>query len=430
MKRIIYVFFLFVSTFIFAQNNALILQDAVHVNVDAGAILIVAQTSPSGIVTQGTGTGVINSEGETNRVAWIINNGTGNFTIPFGINSADRFPMTYAVTGAGSASGALTASTFPTNINNIPYPSVYAPAVTNTGAQWIGGAFEDRSLYCNDRFWVLRDLGMAWATKPTSSLTFTYRDPENAPGNTITEANLQAQYWEVNQWQPGWFTSLPLLGAANTLSNTVSGVNAGTLGNLYTWILVDNTNPLPIELLYFAVSCQEQGVSIEWASASESNNDYYTIQKSPDGGNWQTLAYITGSGNSNQPLYYSYIDYEGKNQNAVYRLIQTDYDGSQTLLGVKDANCNPYSNGTVSNIDMNLYADDENNIYVTYYSPFAEMSVLNMYDMNGKIIGSWTLNSIEGTNYFQIPVQPVSHAIYMISLQQNHTTTTKKILLK
>jgi hypothetical protein len=430
MKKITFFLALFTSFTLIAQNNALILQDAVHVNIDAGAILIVAQTSPSGIVTQGTNTGVINSEGETNRVAWIINSGTGNYTIPFGINSAARFPMTYSVTAAGSASGALTASTFPTNINNIPYPSVYAPAVTNTGAQWIGGAFEDRSLYCNDRFWVLRDLGMAWATKPTSSLTFTYRDVENAPGNTITEANLQAQYWETNQWQPGWFTGLPLLGASNTVLNTVSGVNATTLGNLYTWILVDNTNPLPIELLYFAVTCHEQGTMIEWASASETNNDYYTIQKSFDGGNWETLAYITGAGNSNQPLYYSFMDYEGKNQNAVYRLIQTDYDGSQNLLGVKDANCNPYTNGNISEVDMNLYADDENNIYVSYFSPFEEMNVLTLYDMNGKIIGSWNLNSVEGINHFQIPVQPVSHAIYLVSLQQNHSATTKKILLK
>ena len=304
MKTIIYLLALLSSVTLIAQNNALILQDAAHINIDGGAILIVAQTNPNGIVTQGTNTGVINSEGETNRVAWIINNGTGNYVIPFGINSSDRFPMTYNVTTAGSATGALTASTFPTNNANLPRPSVYFPSVTNTSAQDIPGfGTVERSLFCSDRFWVLRDLGNVWGTKPTSSLTFTYKDVENAGTNTINAANLGAQYWETDQWRPGWYSGPPPLGAANITNKTVSGVNAGSLGNLYTWILVDKTNPLPIELLYFAVTCHEMGTNIEWASASETNNDYYTIQKSFNGENWETLTYITGAGNSNQPLY-------------------------------------------------------------------------------------------------------------------------------
>ncbi len=431
MKQGIFLLVFVASFGLFAQNHALILQDAVHVNVDAGAILIVAQTNPNGIVTTGTNTGVINSEGETNRVAWIINNGTGTYTIPFGINSTTRFPMIYQVTAAGSASGALTASTYPTPWTNLPHPSVYAPAVTNTGAQYIGGVFEERRHYTLDRFWILRDLGMAWATKPTSTLTFTYRDIEHtAASNTITEANLGAQYWEVNQWKPGWFTGLAPLGAVNTVSNTVSGVNATTLGNLYTWVLVDNSNPLPIELLYFAVSCTEEGTNVEWASASETNNDFYTVQRSEEGDNWQTIAQISGAGNSNQSLYYSYLDYSGKGKNYIYRLLQTDYNGSMSLLGVKDANCDPYGSGNISSLDMNLYADFENTIYVTYFSASDQTDVITLFDMNGKLIGSWEFEATQGVNHFQIPVQPVSHAIYLVTLHQQFQSTSKKILLR
>lgn len=429
MKQIIFFLAIILSGSIISQNNALILQDAVVVNVDAGAILIVAQTNPSGIVKAGTATGYINSEAEINRVAWIINNGTGAYTIPFGTNTGIQIPMTYTVTGAGSASGALTASTYPTIPANTPYPSVYAPAVTNTGAQWIGGVFVERSLYCADRFWVLRDLGNVWAVKPTSSLLFTYTDAEIAPGNTITEANLQAQYWETNQWQPGWFLGLPLLGANNAALNNVSGVNSTLNGNLFTWILVDNTNPLPIELLYFSVSCNDDGASINWASASETNNDYYTIRRSEEGALWETIAYVSGAGNSNENLYYSFTDIQGKGNHYIYSLSQTDYDGTENLLGVKDANCSPTGDGNFSAIDVNVYADDENNIYVTYYSDKAEYNSISLYDMNGKLIGSWMIESVEGINHYQIPVQPVSNAIYLISLSQSSAVHSKKIHL-
>jgi hypothetical protein len=431
MKNVLFISAFLISSLLHAQNNALILQDAAHVNIDAGAVLIVAQTSPSGIITQGTNTGVINSEGETNRVAWIINNGTGSYVIPFGINSTTRFPMTYQVTAAGSASGALTASTYPTPWTNLPHPSVYAPAVTNTGAQYIGGVYEERRQFTLDRFWVLRDIGMAWATKPTSVLTFTYRDIEHtAAGNTITEANLGAQYWETNQWRPGWFTGLAPLGAVNTVANTVSGVNSTTLGNLYTWVLVDNSNPLPVELLYFGITCVDDGVLIEWATASETNNDYFSLCRSEDGAYWQPIGHISGAGFSNEPLYYSFKDENGRDKNYIYRLTQTDYDGSKDLLGVKDANCSPYGSDNISGLNANIYSDFDNNIYITFYSSIEETSIAAIYDMNGKLIGNWEIEAVEGVNHFRIPITPVSNAIYMVSLQQSLITTSKKVLLK
>jgi hypothetical protein len=427
--------FVFSTHLLVSQNNALILHDAVHVNIEGGAILVVAQTHEDGIVTSGTGSGVINSEGETNRVAWIINSGTGDYVIPFGINSGERFPMTYHITGAGSASGALTASTYPTDWDNLPWPAVFPPAVTNTGAQYINGLFEERRHYTLDRYWVLRDLGMAWGTPPSSHITFTYRDVEHTQGsNTINETNLAAQYWDTNQWRPGWhdiaYSGVPSLGTVNTAANAVSAVNAATLGNLYTWVLVDQSNPLPIELIYLGISCADNGVFIEWASASETNNDYYTIQRSMDGINWQTVTHVSGAGNSNQSLYYSYLDVEGLEQNFIYRLLQTDYDGNQEFLGVKDANCAPYSSDQLSGLDVNLYSDFENNIYITYFSESDQANIISIYDINGKLIGQWHLQAVSGMNHFKLPVQAVAQSVYLVTLIHQQGMASKKILLR
>ena len=137
-----------------AQNNALILNNSAVINLNAGGVISINQSNASGISLIGTGTGYIQSENETNRVAWHINNGTGNYVIPFGVAAtATKIDLTYNISAAGSAAGTLIASTYSTTNNNTAYPTVYAPAVTNMDIMGSGG---DHSLYAADRFWVLR----------------------------------------------------------------------------------------------------------------------------------------------------------------------------------------------------------------------------------------------------------------------------------
>jgi hypothetical protein len=90
-------------------------------------------------------------------------------------------------------------------------------------------------------------------------------------------------------------------------------------------------NPLPIELLYFeAQSYYESSankVLLIWETATERNNDYFTIERSKDAIHFDELCKIKGAGNSYHNISYQFIDenpYEGI---SYYRLKQTDYDG-------------------------------------------------------------------------------------------------------
>lgn len=427
MKTRIFVVFVFGLLSVYGQDRALIMHDAVVLNIDGGAALIVDQTNQNGITLSGTQNGIIHSEGELNRVAWIIRTATGTYNIPFGISTTVRFPFTYQVTAAGTGNGALIVSTYGTGWTNLPLPTV-PPAVTNTGAQYIGGVFVERRQYVLDRYWILRDTDMPWTTKPTSTLTFRYRDIEHTQGsNTITEANLGAQYWDGTQWRPGWFSGSPPLGTVNTATNTVSGVNSGLSGNLFTWVLVDRSNPLPVELLFFRAICDDKGTVIEWMTASESNNSHFILEQSIDGMTWNVLTTITGAGNSNENLYYSY--HINHTNNSYYRLTQVDYDGTENFLGIIQSNCasqlhqSPYAN-------LNVYADDNNNIYVTFQSSLQDKCIIQLYDVNGKLIGVWQWDAVEGYNRFVLPVQPVRFAIYFVNVLISNKSETRKIVLK
>jgi hypothetical protein len=66
---------------------------------------------------------------------------------------------------------------------------------------------------------------------------------------------------------------------------------------------------------------------LDWRTATESNNDYFTVERSANGLQWTEIARIKGAGNSNQELQYGYIDHANTSGNIYYRLKQTDYNG-------------------------------------------------------------------------------------------------------
>ncbi len=87
---------------------------------------------------------------------------------------------------------------------------------------------------------------------------------------------------------------------------------------------------LPVELLNFKAAPihDNSGVLIEWSTATEVNNDYFTLKRSDDHTRFETIAVVKGAGNSQKTENYAFIDrypHYGRNY---YSLTQTDYDGT------------------------------------------------------------------------------------------------------
>jgi hypothetical protein len=410
-----------------SAQNALILNDAVVINITGGAVLNIDQSNASGIVVNGTGAGYIQSEGESNRVAWHINSGTGDHVIPFGVGGT-KIDMHYNVTSAGSASGTLIASTYATSVANTPYPNVYAPVVTNMDSTGYVGT-NDHSLYTADRFWILRDTDRPWATKPSSTITLTYRDAEYASGNTITETDLLAQFWDNSQWNPGWYTGSARLGVNNAASNQVNSINAGTNGNLYTWILAAKDHPLPIELAELKANCSSDAKPVvEWVTVSETNNAYFSLFRSNEGTDWSLVTTISGAGNSNTPLYYSFTDNCVSEGALYYKLVQTDFDGNESDEGIVQINC--YNQMKGGSYDMNIYSDENHQVHVTFNSEVSEKIVFNLFDIRGRLIYQEKVTTEEGLNHFVLDFVPVSEASYLFNMTGSMTNESRKFFMR
>lgn len=86
---------------------------------------------------------------------------------------------------------------------------------------------------------------------------------------------------------------------------------------------------LPISLLFFdAKYIKNNGtVHLNWATVSEHNNDFFTVEKTTDGKYYEVVEIIDGSGNSYSLKNYETFDIRPSSGLSYYRLKQTDFNG-------------------------------------------------------------------------------------------------------
>lgn len=93
--------------------------------------------------------------------------------------------------------------------------------------------------------------------------------------------------------------------------------------------------PLPIELVSFTGENIEKYNLINWTCATETNNNYFRLERSIDGINWEQISILNGAGNSNISTKYSYKDFSFKGESYnYYRLTQVDFNGQEETFNI------------------------------------------------------------------------------------------------
>jgi len=389
--------------------------------VIANSAKIVIDNSNANAITQtGTG-GRIISEAETNVVRWNVSGAIGTYTVPFFDNdNALEIPLTVAIVTGGSlgASNHIDFSTYngPSFDNSSYMPS----GVSNMGSSSVPTANNSDKVI--DRFWIL---DANHTVKPSITLSLTYIDAEwSASGNTIIEDNLRAQRWNTSLGDWDQFGFSPA-GIADTATNIVSGITVPSADFYRSWTLVDYLAPLPIELLSNEVYCNNNNVVIKWTTASETNNDFFTIEKSIDAINFTAIGTVGGAGNSTTVLNYSFSDLNPYSGIAYYRLKQTDYDGmSETFSILASQNCN-----TSFQVNVNAFNDQSGSIVILIDTDVSANYTATLFDALGKKICSKDLNATEGNNIYKLGIASINSGVYFISIDNGKEITIKKILV-
>ncbi len=171
----------------------------------------------------------------------------------------------------------------------------------------------------------------------------------------------------------------------------------------------ETTSPLPIELISFSGSNKGNVNVLQWVTASELNNDYFTVEQSADAEKFSAIGTIQGAGNSHTKVEYSLTD-EHPYELTYYRLKQTDYDGkfsySQTIA-VKKPDL------TITNFYPNPSSGDFN---VNVSSVTNTQVKINVVDVLGRELISKYTNTDKGSNLITIDVSGLSKGTYFIQV--------------
>lgn len=209
------------------------------------------------------------------------------------------------------------------------------------------------------------------------------------------------------------------------IDELASGIISGatnTSGNVYQWTGIDLANnerftvasinsaqtPLPIELIRFEAWRSDDHVELTWATATETNNDYFVIERSAGNNKWENVFEVSGAGHSNFVIEYYETDYEAPASRLFYRLKQIDFNGDYTYSNIRvvpptkvlnEENTirifpNPIERGSRLNVEMNnfdnkdvllVFRDINGREFYTKMVYVSEDSVFEVVDVSASI---------------------------------------------
>ncbi|MEP7264082.1 MAG: T9SS type A sorting domain-containing protein [Bacteroidota bacterium] len=372
-------------------ENLLNLQGGL-LNLNKKQITILNNTS-SGIVRNSGG--IISEQTDnSSTILWKINATQDIFIFPFMRNDAIYIPLTFQ--SISGVAGDVTASTYGTSGGNLPWPTSPV-AVSNLN----NAAGQNDSTATVDRFWHLDVSG-----SPTVNLTFTYAPDELPQTPFNNSSNIKAQNY-TNKWQ----SYMPSQTAGTYFVTIPSAISFSTFA------LTNTASPLPVSLLNFNAVKKEDVILVTWITASEENNDFFTVEKSDDGKYFSEVGIVDGAGNSNNVRYYRFEDVNPIRGLSYYRLRQTDFNGNFSLskiVPVTDGNdaIKIFPNPVKDHLFISLEDDD--------------VSRITIFDIDGRII--YTTDQVRENTITAIDLRSLSKGIYFLQFESQNQSYQKKFI--
>lgn len=179
---------------------------------------------------------------------------------------------------------------------------------------------------------------------------------------------------------------------------------------------------LPIELMNFSSKCNEDKAIIQWSTANEVNTDYFTLEKSTNGIDFQQVFKTQAANNSSHQLNYSFNDNYSENI-TYYRLKMFDLDGKLKISETISSNCNNNEN------TIGIYPNPtSNNIALNWEIKNDEYAEIIIYNLKGeiqfqKIYYSSLINE-------SITLEHLPKGIYQIMLSNQNTIYYEKLVIE
>lgn len=185
---------------------------------------------------------------------------------------------------------------------------------------------------------------------------------------------------------------------------------------------------LPVELAEFNAEYAPELdiVDLHWITETERDNDYFVVEKSIDGENYETLTIVDGAGNTTTETQYYTVDEDPAVGINYYRLKQVDFNGNHKYSEVRSVNILDDAYDYVS-VSPNPTTGKTDIIFNCYSK---EESTLKLYDPQGKLIESKALNCTPGGNRVSIDLSNQRSGIYFVAITTNNKVYNARVMKK
>lgn len=209
-------------------------------------------------------------------------------------------------------------------------------------------------------------------------------------------------------------------GTANSVIKIATTSKRAFIDNVKVYYAVST---LPVELVSFSAICEDNNtITVNWTTASEHNSDYYIVEKSRDGLNWNTLATKAAAGNSIQLINYSVADISGT---VYYRLTQVDVDGASKMYDIVSTNCS-----SEKELALIAYPNPSNGQFtVKIENAVGGTYALKITDVFGKAIEEQTIDLETGTTLEKMKPEGLQPGVYMLQFIQNGNVLKQQKML-
>jgi hypothetical protein len=273
------------------------------------------------------------------------------------------------------------------------------PCSTNQVVSNTNGSGIDHVSY--KEYWDLtRNFG---TVTPQVKLYWETGSPSTSLGSAISSVpDLRVAECITSTWtnKTGVVTTTGSAAGPGTIVSTLATTFTTNVAMPFTFASATGVNPLPIEFLSFTGSAAIAGNQLNWSTASETNNDFFELERSSNGTEFSKIAFVEGNGTSTSIINYSYFDDAPSNSINYYRLKQFDFDGAFTYSNLIEIKRNATGNTSVSVFPnpssdlVNIEASDN-------------ISSLLIYNMLGEIVFSTSTQR-------SLQFDPIAKGIYLL----------------
>jgi hypothetical protein len=188
------------------------------------------------------------------------------------------------------------------------------------------------------------------------------------------------------------------------------------------WFGMGSGTLLPVEWLHFYGRPTVDGDYLSWSTASEINTDYFEIQISYDGLNFETVGYTSAQGNSVVKTSYDYLHASAINEVRYYRLKQVDLDGKFDFSKIIVIQPGGYS-------DISLFPNPANNqFFIHSDNPILSIEV---YNSIGEIIyADYDFNEVSSQYNSEVLIKNWSSGTYHVVVQNSFSRISKRLIIK